>query len=224
MIRMLTATALVGALCLTAVAEEPKPLLAAKGKLLFSDDFNGPLSKEWRVGKGKWEVVDGAVKATEVKDDMHAAVIRHAMPFRNVVIEYSFRLDGAKATTFSINDAKHHLCRAVINARGVTVRKDDSDKDGPDKAVVLQALAMPIPEKEWHTLRIEIVGKDMLACLDGKHIAFGAHDSIDAEKANFGLTVAGDSVSFKGLRVWEATPAKDWEATKAKLIESRGKP
>jgi hypothetical protein len=32
--------------------------------------------------------------------------------------------------------------------------------------------------------------------------------------------VADESASFKDLRVWEATPKKDWEATKAKL---RGK-
>ena len=41
------------------------------------------------------------------------------------------------------------------------------------------------------------------------------------KKANLGLTVAGEWAVFKNLRVWEASPGKDWEANKAKLLASR---
>jgi hypothetical protein len=204
-------------------APETKPLMTERSKLLFSDDLNRPLGNEWRAAKGKWEVVDGAVRGSERKADMHGAVARHAMPFHNVLIQYSFKLEGAKRTTLSVNAAKGHLCRVLIDPAGFRVQKDDTDKDGPDKAVILETRSTPIKLGEWHTILVEIRGQEMLASLDGKEVAFGAHAAIDVPKANFGLTVAGESVSFKNLRVWEALPNKHWEATRAKLLQARAK-
>ena len=56
---------------------EPKTQMTERGKLLFADEFNQPLSKEWRSAKGKWEIVEGALKGAELKSDMHGAVTRH---------------------------------------------------------------------------------------------------------------------------------------------------
>lgn len=200
---------------------EPKTLLTERGKLLVSDDFNQPLSKDWRTAKGKWEIVDGAIRGTELKTDMHGAVTRRALAFHNIVIQYSFKLDGAKTTSLSVNDPKGHNCRVAITPAGFSVRKDSHDHNNQDKAVVLETRATSIKAGEWHTIVIEILGKELLASLDGKEVAFGANDSIDVSKSNFGLTVAGESVSFKNLRVWEALPNKNWETTKAKLVRAK---
>lgn len=202
-------------------APEGKTFMTERGKLLFSDDLAQPLSKEWKAAKGKWEVVDGAIRGSELKADLHGAVARHTVPFHNVVVQYSFKLEGAKTTTFSVNATKGHLCRVLVTPTGFSVRKDDSDKTGPDQAAILEARTTPIKPGEWHTLVIEIQGKEMLASLDGKEVAFGEHAALDVPKANFGLTVAGESVSFKNLRVWEAQPSKGWEAAKARLQEAR---
>jgi hypothetical protein len=227
LIRTLILVAGVAALGLSTTAaepaKEPRTLLTERGKLLFSDDLNQPLGREWRAAKGKWEVVDGAVRGTELKADMHVAVTRHAMDFRNVVIQYSFKLDGTGMTTLSINASKGHLCRVLVTPTGFTVRKDDTDKMGPDQAVVFETRNVAIKPGEWHTLLIEIHGKEMLASLDGKELAFGEHEALDQAKANFGFTVRGESASFKDLRVWEALPNKNWEATKARLLEARKK-
>jgi hypothetical protein len=138
--------ALLGAAPLTAAdpPAPPKTLMTESGKLLFRDDLGTVPGKEWRVGKGKWEPADGGLRGSELKADMHGAVMRHAIPFRSAVIQYSFKLDGARQTTLSINAAKGHLCRVVINKDGFTVRKDDSDHAGPDTAVVLEAKKTPI--------------------------------------------------------------------------------
>jgi 3-keto-disaccharide hydrolase len=217
---------LLSLLCATfAMAAEPAAtMMTERGKLLFSDDLDKPLGKAWRLAKGKWEATGGALTGTELKADKHGAVIRHAQPFRNAVIQFSFKLDGAKLTTLSINTAKAHLCRVLIRPDGFSVRKDDSDKQGPDKAVVFETRKVAIKPGEWHTLVVELQGKEMLACLDGKEVAFGSHEALDTQKANLGLTVAGDSVSFKNLRVWEATPNKNWAATRARLTAARPKP
>lgn len=202
-------------------AAGPKTLLSVAGKQILADDFKQPLSKEWKAAKGKWEVVDGVIRGSEVKADMHGAVARHPLGTSNVIIQYSFRLDGAKQTTLSINDEKGHCCRVLINAAGFTVQKDSHDKNVTDKSMVLDRSQKEIKPGEWHTIVVEIQGKELLARLDGEAVAFGAHDSIDVKKANFGLTVAGESVSFKDVKVWEATPNKDWETTKAKLLTGK---
>lgn len=193
-------------------------LMCERGKLLLSDDFDKGPSQAWRIAKGKWEVADGVTQAAELKADNHGAVIRSNLPFRNAVIQYSFQLQGARTTTLSINDAKGHNSRVIINTKGFFVRKDDHDKKGPDKAVVLQRVNKAIPEGQWHTLVVEINGPDFLARLDGKKIAYGSHAAIDVEKTNIGLTVAGQSVLFKDFRIWECSPKADWATTKAKLL------
>lgn len=196
---------------------EPKTLLAERGKLLLSDDLNAAPSKEWRVAKGKWEAVDGAWHGEELPSDMHPGVVRHQLKFQNAIFQYSFKLDGAKQTTLSINDAKEHVCRVLLRPNGFTVQKDDHDHEGPDKAVVFKSVTTPIKPGEWHTVVVEILGNEMLASLDGDKVGFGSHELIGTEKANFGLTINGASASFKNLRVWEALPNSNWAETKAKL-------
>ena len=198
-------------------ADQPKTLLAERGKLIVSDDLKQPLGAGWRVGKGKWEVADGAIRSSELPADSHGAVARYDLKFDDAIIQYSFKLDGAKTTTLSINTTKGHLCRVLITPSGLSIRKDDMDKKGPDKAVVLQESKRPIPAGEWLTLVVEIRGQELLASLNGQPIALGEHEAIAAMKANFGLTVAGESVSFKSLRVYEALPNANWAATKTQL-------
>ena len=196
---------------------DPKTLLAERGKLLLSDDLNTAPAKEWHAAKGKWEAVDGAWHGEELASDNHPGVIRRQLKFQNAIFQYSFKLDGAKQTTLSINDEKEHLCRVLIRPNGFTVQKDDHDHDGPDKAVVFKTITTPIKAGEWHTLVVEILGEERLASLDGDKVGFGSHELIGTAKANFGFTINGQSASFKNLRVWEAVPNKNWAETKAKL-------
>ncbi|MFZ9792482.1 MAG: hypothetical protein ACO3GX_08940 [Gemmataceae bacterium] len=38
--------------------------------------------------------------------------------------------------------------------------------------------------------------------MDGKHKASGSNPAVNKEKANLGFTIAGETASFKGLKVW----------------------
>jgi len=116
---------------------------------------------------------------------------------------------------------KGHVCRVLVRPTGLTVQKDAHDKD-TEKPMQLDTAAVAIKPGKWHTLVVELRGPDILATLDGKHTVFGSHPGIDLAKTDLGLTVAGEFVSFKGLRVWEsAGPQKDWDATKTKLLEAK---
>ena len=215
------------AFAITVRGADPETLLAQRGKLLVSEDFakviepakvekGKPWTAGWRLRPGKWEFVDGVMKGTELAADQHGAVARFPLKFQNAVIQYEVRLDGCRMTTLSINDAKEHVCRVLINPTGFTAQKDDHDHEGPDKAQVFGKSAAPIANGVWKTVILEIVGDEMVAHIDGKAIA-GSHELIGTDKANFGFTVAGDGASFRNLRVWEATPNPDWAKSKAKL-------
>ncbi|MBI3881870.1 MAG: hypothetical protein HY301_17625 [Verrucomicrobia bacterium] len=214
----LTSLLLVAGLAATAVfaAEElPKTLMTERGKLVFSDDLN---QTAWTAGKGKWEIAEGAMKGAELKADMHGAVARHQMKFQDAVIQYDVRLDGCKTTTLSINDAKEHVARVMITPAGFRAQKDDHDHDGPDKAKPFNQVATPMKPGTWHTVVVEIKGEEMVATIDGKS-SHGSDPLIGTAKANFGFTVAGESASFRNLRVWEANANPAWEQNK-KLISA----
>ena len=227
MTRLLCVALLASLLCVSALraaeTSEAKTLLAERGALIFADDFSQPPAKPWNVAKGEWKVADGAVRVKELTSDMHGAVARRALPQANFIVQYSFKLEGTKQTTLSINDAKGHCCRALVNPAGLTVQKDSHDKNKTDKAAVLDRQLSPITPGQWHTIVVEVLGPELVASVDGKLVAFGAHESINVAKSNIGLTVAGDSASFKDLRVWDAKPNSAWEATKAALAKDRAK-
>jgi hypothetical protein len=198
-------------------ASEKPTVMTVRGKVLFRDDLAQPLAGGWVAAKGNWKVVQGAIQGTERPADYHAAAARHPLKFRNAVIQYSFKLDGAKATSLSLNDAKGHVCRVVITAQELSVRKDDHDKTGPDKAAVLKTHKVALEPGRWHTLLVEVQGPEMLARIDDDTVALGSHQALDVEKSNFGLIVSGASVSFKNLVIWEAQPNPGWSAVRDKL-------
>jgi hypothetical protein len=202
-----------------APAGVPATKMLVPGKQLLSDDFAAPLGKEWKVAKGKWDVSGGAVRVAELPADLHGAVARRDVPLKSAVVAYEFKLDGAKVTTLSVNGPKGHVCRVLVRPTGISVQKDDQDgKKGDDKAVPLATAEAPVKAGEWHTLVVELRGADLLATLDGKHVAYGRHAAIDTARTNFGLTVAGEAASFRRLRVWEAEAVRpDWESTRAGL-------
>jgi hypothetical protein len=149
---------------------------------------------------------------------MHAAVLQHPLKMHDIVAQFSFKLDGGKMTAFSLNDTHGHVCRAVVNPAGFALQKDKANKTSTDKPQALDRSAGAIKPGEWHTMVVEVRGKEMLATLDGgQRVAFGANDGIDVDKTVLAFPVSGDSVQIAHVRVWEAKPKADWDATKAKL-------
>ena len=201
----------------------PRTFMAEPGTLLFSDDLEKPLAKPWTVGKGKWEIDGGAVRVSELAAEKHGAAARVPLAAHNFVAQYSIKLDGAKTTSLSVNDAKGHCCRVLISPTSLTVQKDSHDHNQDDKQVKLDTRPGAVSLGEWHTVVIEVVGPEIVASLDGDRVALGSHASIDVDKTNFGLTVAGATASYKNLRIWEATAKPTWESTKSEITQRAAK-
>lgn len=207
-----------GTLGALAADVNPLTLMTERGKLVYSSDLNAPLDSGWKVAKGDWKVVDGVLNGTQLEADHHGAVARYALGFKDIVIQYDVKLGTGKATSLSINDAKGHICRISLTPKGFTATKDDHDHEGPNKAVTLGTKALKSDANTWHTVLLELRGPEMLARVDDQVIV-GQNPEIDVEKANFGLTVGGQGVQFRNLRVWEALPNASWAETRAKLAK-----
>lgn len=206
-----------------AYGQESKTVMTQPGKLLLSEDFSGTLPKEFKAGKGTWQIVDGALKGTEKKDDAHAATFRRPLDVKNAIIQYSFKLDSGAKTSLSLNSTKGHLSRVAITTAGIDVKKDSSDKNKTDKGAVLDKVKLDIKPGQWYTITLEQADREMLVSLDGKVVGYGKHEGLTTPISNIGFTVSGDSVHFKNLRVHEAMPNPDWPAAREKILAARTK-
>ncbi len=185
--------------------------LGLPGKLIYENAFVSPPDAKWRAAKGQWESLDGALRGTEKPDDKHAAVTRIPIKLKDFIIEFECKLEGGKQCALSINDAKEHVARIIVTPTSVTVKRDDHDHDGPDKAVIFATLPAEFKSGTWHKVRMEMVGDTLLGQVDDLS-ASGTSALFSTEKASIGLVVAGKSVDFRNLKIWEATKNPDFKA------------
>ena len=189
-------------------------------KAVLEDSLIKGCGDGWKTAKGKWDNVDGSIKGSEVKADMHGAVSRHDASFNDGVISFNFKLEGAKGISLSLNGTKGHICRVAIKPTGFSVIKDSQDKKAGDKAMVLASSDIEIKAGEWHSMVLELHGPNMLATLDGKTTILGTHPAVEKPKANIGFTVSGESASFRDLKVSSGSLSKNWDKTKDVLLKN----
>lgn len=193
-----------------------KPLLAVAGKVLYENKFDSQQGAQWKSPKGAWEVAGGVLRGSEKPEDKHGAVTRLPDKLSDFVFEYEFKLEGAKATSLSLNAAKGHLARIAITPSSVAIQKDDMDHEGPDKALVFARFAVDFQPGVWHKVRMEMVGDTLLGKVDDL-VAWGAHEQFKQERTAPGLTVGGQSVEFRNLKVSEASLNPAWPEVQATL-------
>lgn len=185
-------------------AATSEPAFSDRGKVLFSDDFNGTaLGAGWGGKPGLWEVANGAAKAAERPEDKHAAVRRHPLQYHDAIFEFAFRFDGAKLVHLSLNNQNGHVCRLIISPKGMVLQTDKPNAKSDLKPERLASVDTPIAPGEWHKVIVEVRGKRMTAQLDGKQTIAGESPRVDVDKVDFGFPVSGVSASFDYVRVYE---------------------
>src|SRR5205823_4196461 len=144
-----------------------RPALAKPGKATLQETFDGPkLPKGWTVNKGEWQVREGAIVGWEKKEDMHAAVLTLAQPFKNSIMRFSFKRDGVTAFHISFNHPKGHLFRIIISEDSLTINKDKDKNDPNSKPLVLAKADGKFPTGQWQTLLIEFQGDKVAVLAD----------------------------------------------------------
>lgn len=203
------------ALALTASAAD-SALLSIPGAVIYESKLDTAPAAPWKAAKGKWELVEGVVRGSEMAEDKHGAVTRLPNKLQDFVIEYEFKFEGAKSTSLSINATKDHMARIMITPASVTIQKDDNDHEGPDKAAVFARFPAVLAAGTWHKVRLEMVGDSMVGKVDDL-VAWGSNDLFKSAKMAPGFTVGGQSVDFRNLTIREASLNPQWETVKATL-------
>jgi hypothetical protein len=200
--------------------DAPATLLAQPEKELLSDGLmQESKAAEWKIAKGKWVRTAEGIKVEELPADNHGAAGRLNQKLGDFIIAFDFRLDGAKSISLSINDTKEHMARVLITPAAFRVQRDDHDHDGPDKAVIFLNQAEKFAAGSWHRVVLEMVGDTMVATIDDKFSGYGRDELFKTEKANPGLTCAGQSATFRNFSLWSAKPEPKttWKETSAKV-------
>ncbi len=227
------------------------PALAKPGKQLFADDFARPdLTPKWRPGKGFFTVKDGAVSIAENPDDKHGAYafVTPSFIYKDIIAEFSVKLDGARSCSLMISDTKYkeahagHILKATVAPGKVNVADwkfgamkneiFDKMKDPNTTADEKKKLRDSIKDKsadfktaadlsQWHAIRVEVVGDEMLVSIDGKPAGYIKSEGVNHPTKNaLGFEVGGKSVLVKDMKVWEATASSDWAAKRDAVLSS----
>jgi hypothetical protein len=234
-----------------AQAAEGAPELAQKGKQLFADNFARPeMAPKWRVGKGFFSVKDGVVSIAENPADHHGAYayVSPGFPYKDIVAEFAVKFDGARTCSLMINDRNYkeshagHIVKVTIAPGRVNLAdwkygamKNDiyeKMKDPGTSPEEKKKIRASIKDKsadfkndvdalQWHDVRVEIVGDEMLTSIDGKPVGYLKSEGVNhAGKNAIGFEVGGKSVLVKDVKVWEATPAGDWSGHREAMLGS----
>jgi hypothetical protein len=220
-------------------------------ELFQDDFARADMKPKWRVGKGFWTVKDGEAQAAENPEDKHGAYAYVAQPniiVKDVVVEFMVKLDGARACHLMINDKNYkeshagHILKATIMPGKVNVSdykfgamKNDvfeKMKDEKVSADEKKKLRESIKDKsadfkadtepgQFHAVRVEVVGPEMLVSVDGKPAAYLKSEGIEHPTKNaIGFEISGKSVEIKDVKVFEAGPSPEWPAKKESVIQS----
>jgi hypothetical protein len=206
---LLACTALVlgtsAATLLADKATDLKPVLNQPGKLVVDERFaTDALPSSWGGVQGDWQVRDGAVVGKEKASDEHPAVLFLNQPHRDAIVRFSFKLDGAKNFSLSLNHPKGHLFRVAVAADGLTLSKDKDKKDPTSKVVQLGKAAGKFEAGKWHTLLLETKGGKVSVQADNGAKVEGSQPELDVDKTGYRFVMRGESLRVADVKVWQA--------------------
>jgi hypothetical protein len=89
-------------------------------------------------------------------------------------------------------------------------------------AGTVATFAAPIEVGPWYTLRVELIGDEMLVQVDGKTVGYlKSAGFAHASKRSFGFTVAGTTgATFDDVTLAAAKRAEEWPAARAAVVAS----
>lgn len=192
-------------------------LMLKKGALVVEEAFSAEswASKEWHKYKGKFEIVGDQLKVAEVAADGHHPAVSRKADLNAAVIQFRFKFDGAGWLGFAF-DGKEHVARCILRPDGFQVLKM-SGIGGTTKGEKIDEKRVKLDDGAWHTLVIEISGKEMLAQIDNTHFVFGEMAGVETDKTRFEFISGGQFAWFDDLKIWKAEPDPKWAQKKAIL-------
>ena len=199
---------------------EPKTWMTRKGELLWEEKWDETeWPKDWNKGKGNWQIESGQLKAAELPADAHHAYNQRKITAINVVIQFSFKLDGAKWMG-GFFDGKEHVSALQINADGFNIKKMSGI--GPtSKSTEIDSSKAKLNDGAWHTVVWEIYDKEMVATIDDKDMVIARADDLSADRSHLELNTGGGQWAlFRDVKIWTAELDDKWPQKRAVIIQS----
>ena len=201
------------------VAAFPKPLMCTPAEVLVEDTYsNGKHSKDWFRITGKFDVVGSQLKCSELEKDMHHSELSTGptgpLKANDLVIQFSFKLDGASMLGIGLENPKGHVARAMAKPDGFEIMKWGGQKD---------ARTFKFKRGTWHNAVVEIHGAEMVAQFDDQPPLYIEDEGLKIEKPRLVLINYGRFAWFDNVKVSKASPSDGWSATRAQLKARRSK-
>jgi hypothetical protein len=197
---------------------EPKTWMCKKGDLLWEEKWEGAeLSKEWYKGKGNWLVESGSLKGAELPADAHHAYTSRKVTETNAIIQFTFKLDGAKWMG-GFFDGKEHVSALSINGDSFNIKRMSGI--GPtSKSTEIDSTKAKLSDGAWHTVVWEIYGDEMVATIDDQQMVLAKADGLSSDRNHLELNTGGGQwAEFKDVKVWKAELDDKWPGKRAQLI------
>jgi hypothetical protein len=202
---------------------EPKVWMVKKGELLWEEKWEGSeLPKDWYKGKGNWLVESGGLKGAELPADAHHAYTSRKVTEANAVIQFSFKLDGAKWMG-GFFDGKEHVSALSLNPDSFNIKRMSGI--GPtSKSTEIDSSKAKLNDGAWHTVVWEIYGDEMVATIDDQYMALAKADGLSSDRNHLELNTGGGQWAlFKDVKVWKAELDDKWPARRPGLIATMKK-
>ena len=198
---------------------EPKTWMCKKGELLWEERFEGSeLPKDWNKGKGNWVVENGTLKGAELPADAHHAYSSRKVTDANSIIQFSFKLDGAKWMG-GFFDGKEHVSALSLNPDSFAIKKMSGI--GPtSKSTEIDTTRTKLNDGAWHTVVWEVYGDEMVATIDDKEMVLAKAEGLSSDRSHLELNTGGGQWAlFKDVKVWKAELDDKWPQKRATILQ-----
>jgi hypothetical protein len=195
-----------------------------KGDIIFQDDFqSGVLSSKWKIGKSPlYEILEKKLVGSQTQG--HGATIRVPVEFKNAIIEFDVKFNGAKSFNVVVDDMNAlkithagHVSRvSYYNGKSLTISDDvtggmnlEVKKLDPEKrkSILEKTKASgkysDENDKKWHHMKVVIYENLMEAYVDDKLIKSLKSEGIGHQtKTQWGFTTLGQSIEFDNIKMF----------------------
>jgi hypothetical protein len=194
----------------TKIATVPKPIMCNTAELLLEDSYsNGKHAQDWFRITGKFEVVGDQLKCAELETDKHHSELSTGttgpLKANDLVIQFSFKLDGARMLGIGLENTSGHVARAIATPDGFEILKWSGQKD---------TMSVKFKRGTWHNALVEIRGSEMVAQIDDQPPLYIKDNGLLAEKPRLVLINYGRYAWFDNLKVWKADANESWSTNR----------
>jgi len=195
-----------------------KTWMCKRGELIWETKFEGAYPKEWHKGKGNWQVEGDTLKGAEVAEDKHNTYMSREIPTPNVIVQFTFRLQGCPWMGASV-DGKEHVSHLSLEPELFKIAKVTGI--GPTtKHTEVDSTKHKLSDDAWHTVVWEIYNDEMVASIDDVQMALAKADGLSMDRNHVELNNGGQWAEFKDVKVWKAEPDDKWPLKRPQIIAS----